>query len=107
MNPRNAGFGGSLDVPAILEFIDSGRNVLLAANSQVSDTMRTLAAEVGIDVDEKGTKVFDHFSFSSLGGKADHTLIAASSFVDAPAILGKGVKVSRDAVERPGTGLGG
>ena len=86
-------------MPAILEFIDSGRNVLVAASSDVSDTIRTLAAEVGVDLDEKGSKVFDHFSHASLEGTADHTLLIAKDAVKSEAILGKeGGKVRATAL---------
>lgn len=76
----------------MLEFIDSGRNVIIAASSEVSDTIRSLIAEVGIDLDDKGTKVFDHFSSASA---SDHTLVASSEAVQSTAILGKGIKVSQ------------
>lgn len=49
-----------MDLATILEFIDTGHNVLLAASSDVSDAMRTLAAEVGVDMDERGSSVLDH-----------------------------------------------
>lgn len=94
MRNNYTGFGGSLDLNAIVEFIDSGRNVLLAANSVVSDTMRALAAEVGVEIDEKGTKVFDHFYHAKRIDQApDHNLIAATDVVSSKAILPNGVKV--------------
>jgi len=87
-----AGFGGAIDVATILEFIDSGRNVLLAASSEVSDTMRTLAAEVGVDLDEKGSSVYDHMGAQQDG---DPTLIASSEVARLSNILGtKAIKVS-------------
>lgn len=77
------GFGGEVDVPGILEFIDSGRNVLLAASSEVSDTLRTIAAEVGVELDEKGTSVFDHMS-----GQGDPKLIASTELAKLSSFLG-------------------
>ena len=78
-------------MPAILEFIDSGRNVLLAVSSEVSDTLRTLAAEVGVDLDEKGTNVFDHMGAQQ---GDDHSLIASSEVAKLSNILGdKDIKV--------------
>ena len=83
-----AGFGGSLDAQTILDFVDSGHNVLLAASSDVSEAMRNLAAEFGVDLDDKGTKVFDHFGHGSVNGAEDHTLVASSDLVDSPVMTG-------------------
>jgi hypothetical protein len=84
----SAGFGGTLDAQTILDFVDSGHNVLLAASSDVSEAMRGLAAEFGVDLDDKGTKVFDHFSHGSIHGAEDHTLVASSDLVDSPVMTG-------------------
>lgn len=93
-----AGFGGSIELSSILEFIDSGRNVLLAVSTNVSDTMRALAAEVGVDLEEKGTSVFDHFGHAVVGDQADHTLIVARDAVDSKAILPHGLKARTDVM---------
>lgn len=70
-----------------MDFVDSGRNLVLGASSDVSDNIRALAAEVGIDLDEKGSKVWDHFNHVVLDGKADHAVIAASDRINNPAII--------------------
>ena len=90
---REPGFGGAVDVPGILEFVDSGRNLILAASSQISDMLRSLAAEVGVDVDEKGTAVYDHFQHATSGKTADHTLVIARDVVDSKGIFDSAVKV--------------
>jgi oligosaccharyltransferase complex subunit beta len=41
-----------LDVAAILEFIDSGHDVVLAAEGGASDVVRDIATECGVDLDE-------------------------------------------------------
>ncbi|GIL45161.1 hypothetical protein Vafri_2479 [Volvox africanus] len=86
--PPAEGFGGKIDRQVILEFVDSGHNVLMALNSDASESMRNLAAEFGIDVDDRGSKVYDHFSHATLNGKEDHTLIAGGNVVDAPVMVG-------------------
>lgn len=92
--PAGAGFGGTLDQQTILDFVDSGHNVLLAASSEVSEAMRSLAAEFGVDLDDKGTKLFDHFSRGAAGGGLpDDTLVASSELADAPTITGGPYKV--------------
>lgn len=74
---------------AILEFIDSGHNVLVVGSPEVSDTIRQVAAEVGVDMDEKGTHVYDHFSHAD----ADHTLVVSTDIVSSPGIFGPDIKV--------------
>lgn len=46
------GFGGSLDVAGVLDFVDSGKDLILAADSTASDLIRNIAAECGVDFDE-------------------------------------------------------
>jgi len=47
-----AGFGGSVDQNAVLEFIDAGHDMILAADSSASDLIRSIATECGVDFDE-------------------------------------------------------
>lgn len=46
------GFGGSIDAAAILDFVDSGHDLIVAANSNASDLIREIATECGVDFDE-------------------------------------------------------
>lgn len=89
--PKAEGFGGSIDLQSILQFVDSGHNVLLAVNSDVSETLRNFALECGVELDEKGTKVFDHFNYAVLG-EPDHSLIAATNIINSTIITGKEIK---------------
>ena len=45
-------FGGSVDVAGILDFVDSGRDLILAADGGMSDFIRDLANECGVEFDE-------------------------------------------------------
>jgi oligosaccharyltransferase complex subunit beta len=56
-------FGGTIDVAAITSFIDGGGNVLVAADSNVGETIRDLASECGVEIDEEGTAVIDHLNY--------------------------------------------
>ncbi|KXZ51811.1 hypothetical protein GPECTOR_11g252 [Gonium pectorale] len=85
----HTGFGGSIDQQTILDFVDSGHNVLMGVSSEASEAIRNLAAEFGVDLDDKGTKVFDHFNYAAKAdGTVDHTLLATRDLVDAPVITG-------------------
>lgn len=81
-----AEFGGEISSQAILDFVDSGKNLLLAASSDASDIIRSLAAECGVELDDKGTAVYDHFNHQADG--SDPMLITTSAVVDSKAIFG-------------------
>lgn len=46
------GFGGSVDAASLLEFVDSGHDLILAADTSASDLIREIAVECGVDFDE-------------------------------------------------------
>lgn len=48
------GLGGSLDSKSIADFIDSGRDLILSADTSASDLIRGIATECGVDFDEVG-----------------------------------------------------
>eukprot|EP00658_Telonema_sp_P-2_P023508 TRINITY_DN19427_c0_g1_i1.p1 TRINITY_DN19427_c0_g1~~TRINITY_DN19427_c0_g1_i1.p1 ORF type:complete len:431 (+),score=76.52 TRINITY_DN19427_c0_g1_i1:35-1327(+) len=63
-------FGGAVDANSILEFVDSGRNLLLTASNELGDPIREVASESGVI-----------FSMES-------DFVAASNFEQYPTILG-------------------
>lgn len=46
------GIEAHLDVAAVLDFVDSGHDLILAADAGASDWIRNIAAESGVDFDE-------------------------------------------------------
>jgi oligosaccharyltransferase complex subunit beta len=73
----------------VLEFIDSGRNVLLTASSNVADPVREIASECNVEFDAEDSFVIDHFNYDASDSGA-HTLIVADNLVqDAPVIVSK------------------
>lgn len=48
-----------MDVASVLDFVDSGKDLIVAADSSASDLIRNIAAECGVDFDEV-------YSFSTL-----------------------------------------
>ena len=83
-------FGGTIDVNAIVDFIDNGGgNVLVAASSEVGDILRDLGMEVGLELDERGTSVIDHLIYD-VKDSGDHTLLAVnpSLLMDSELIVG-------------------
>lgn len=47
-----SGLGGNLDAAAISDFVDSGHDLILAADETTSDTIREIASDCGVDFDE-------------------------------------------------------
>jgi oligosaccharyltransferase complex subunit beta len=84
----DAGFGGDVSQQTILDFVDTGNNVILAGSSDISDTILQLGTEFGVDFDDKGTALYDHFSYAVKEGKQDHTLIASDVVVNSSLLVG-------------------
>jgi len=80
--PHADAFSGSLDVDAVLNFIDDGNNVIIAADSEVSDPTREIVEECGVDFGPAGTFVIDHFNYDVSDFDGDHTLIVADDIVN-------------------------
>ncbi|CAA2960930.1 dolichyl-diphosphooligosaccharide--protein glycosyltransferase 48 kDa subunit-like [Olea europaea var. sylvestris] len=88
-SPSTDRFGGSLDLEGVLDFVDSGHDLILAADVSASDLIRSVAAECGVDFDEDpSAMVIDHTGYSVSQIEGDHTLIAADDFVQSDVILG-------------------
>lgn len=85
--PKATKFGGSINVASILDFIDAGHNVLIAGGSEISDTLRTLAADCGLEVDEKQSAVYDHFNHDPEDEL--HTTITSRNILPIPTVVGR------------------
>lgn len=68
--------------------MDSGKNLILAASPDASDSIRSLAVECGVELDDKGTNVYDHFNHQAADGADDSTVVATSAVVESRAIFG-------------------
>ncbi|XP_070026852.1 dolichyl-diphosphooligosaccharide--protein glycosyltransferase 48 kDa subunit-like isoform X2 [Nicotiana sylvestris] len=51
-SPSTDRFGGSVDAADILDFVDSGHDLIIAADASVSDLIREIAIDCGVDFDE-------------------------------------------------------
>ncbi|MQM20540.1 hypothetical protein Taro_053563 [Colocasia esculenta] len=67
-SPSTKKFGGSVDLAAVLDFVDSGHDLILAADTSASDLFRDISTECGSDV--------------------DHKLIAGDEFIKSDVVLG-------------------
>ncbi|PIA52531.1 hypothetical protein AQUCO_01000421v1 [Aquilegia coerulea] len=88
-SPSIKQFGGSLNLAGVLEFVDSGRDLIIAADSTASDLIRDIATECGVEFDEDAeAMVIDHTSYAVSDVEGDHTLIASDGFIQSDVILG-------------------
>ncbi|XP_022741269.1 dolichyl-diphosphooligosaccharide--protein glycosyltransferase 48 kDa subunit-like [Durio zibethinus] len=92
LSPFNATarFGGSLDLAAVLDFVDSGHDLIVAVDASASNLIKNIATECGVDFDEDSSAmVIDHKNYAISGTEGDHTLIACDDFIHSDVILGK------------------
>ncbi|KAK4803953.1 hypothetical protein SAY86_003770 [Trapa natans] len=82
-------FGGSIDQASILDFVDTGHDLIIAADVQSSDLIREIATECGADFDEDPVAmVIDHVNYANPENEGDHTMIASDNFIKSDIILG-------------------
>jgi len=60
--PNVVEFGGNVSSKSIVDFIDAGGNVLVAANSQLTEPIKEIAGECGVEFSDEGTYVIDRFN---------------------------------------------
>ncbi|CAB3404261.1 unnamed protein product [Caenorhabditis bovis] len=71
-------FGGSLSPNEISKFVDAGGNVLVAASSNIGDSIRELAVLNGFEFDVAGNSVIDHHNYDTSLDSGDHTTLVIS-----------------------------
>eukprot|EP01110_Echinostelium_bisporum_P011911 TRINITY_DN6025_c0_g1_i1.p1 TRINITY_DN6025_c0_g1~~TRINITY_DN6025_c0_g1_i1.p1 ORF type:complete len:427 (-),score=152.90 TRINITY_DN6025_c0_g1_i1:14-1294(-) len=78
----------NVDDSDVNAFIDAGGNVLIAADTGVSDKIREIARGVGADFAETFTSVIDHHSYDQSDSDGHHTTVLSDHFIqNTPAIL--------------------
>nr|CAN69595.1 hypothetical protein VITISV_005658 [Vitis vinifera] len=88
-SPTTERFGGSLDLGAILDFVDSGHDLIITTDASASGLIRSIATDCGVDFDEDpSAMVIDHTSYAVSDTEGDHTLIASDDFIQSDVILG-------------------
>lgn len=81
-------FGGALDSEAILDFVDAGHDLILAADSGASEEVRNLASDLGVDLEPQGTAVLDTLGGVAQSKSVDAGLVLSSRILAAPAVFG-------------------
>lgn len=86
--PTTERFEGNVDQEAVLKFVDSGRDLIMASDVDSSDLIREIGTECGVDFDEDpAAMVIDHTSYN-LSQTGDNTLIASDDYIQSDVILG-------------------
>jgi len=75
MAPNTDEFGGDLSPSKISEYVDNGGNLLIMADSRITDTIRLTISEFGMETDTEETFVIDHFNYSPEYDQGDHTTL--------------------------------
>eukprot|EP00238_Polyblepharides_amylifera_P010320 CAMPEP_0196595432 /NCGR_PEP_ID=MMETSP1081-20130531/81089_1 /TAXON_ID=36882 /ORGANISM="Pyramimonas amylifera, Strain CCMP720" /LENGTH=376 /DNA_ID=CAMNT_0041920001 /DNA_START=221 /DNA_END=1351 /DNA_ORIENTATION=- len=81
----------NFEVSSIMDFVDDGHDLIIATDASASETVREIASECGVDLDEAGSQVLDHLS-SVVTKQADETLITSHISKSSSDILGVSVK---------------
>ena len=63
-----------IETHSIVDFIDSGRNVFIAADDGVSTAIRDLTSKIGVDFTDKG-RVVDHFNHDVSGAEHENLIV--------------------------------
>lgn len=87
--PTAIDFGTTITKANIIAFIDSGRNVLVAASSTTTPFIREIANECGVDFDEPYSSVIDHTMYDLSDTQGEHTLVASDVWTENKVILGE------------------
>lgn len=81
VNGISAELGPALKPSIIREFVDSGRDIILALNEEASSQIRELAVLLGVKLAPSEEVVIDHFNPSNVLDNGDHTVVLTSSLM--------------------------
>eukprot|EP00884_Botryococcus_braunii_P008365 jgi/Botrbrau1/1752/Bobra.0217s0010.1 len=90
-------WGGAVDTEAILEFVEAGHDLIMAVDSTVTDDLRGLAADLGLDIEAHGTTVIDHVANVVGKGALDHSLVFSSNVIASKPVTGDYFKKAAEA----------
>lgn len=74
-------WGGSIDSEAILDFVEAGHDLIMAVDSTITDDLRGLVSDLGLDIEPRHSSVIDHVAHVVGEGPADHSLTFSSAIV--------------------------
>lgn len=87
LHPDATELGGAIDFGQFVEFVEGGGNLMLAVDSSISEALRELASDLGVDIEPSGASVIDHFSFWP--EDPSHRTVLASDYLPSEAMWGR------------------
>lgn len=72
--PNVLEFGGSVTTKTVVDFVDAGGNVLVGANSHLSEPIKEIAGECGVEFSDEDSFVIDRFN-ADVNDEGHSTLI--------------------------------
>lgn len=88
MSPLHTQAGSGRKIVYHFQYLPVRPPLLLLSACRPPSPTRSLALECGVEFDDKGTSLFDHFAHQAAGGATDSTVVATSHFVQSKAIFG-------------------
>eukprot|EP00002_Diphylleia_rotans_P024562 TRINITY_DN4859_c0_g2_i1.p1 TRINITY_DN4859_c0_g2~~TRINITY_DN4859_c0_g2_i1.p1 ORF type:complete len:434 (-),score=94.55 TRINITY_DN4859_c0_g2_i1:295-1596(-) len=85
--PSASEYSSQVNAQALIDFVDSGRNLLIAADPSASDSLREIAKTFGARLLDTDSYVTDHFNFASSLDTGDHTVLAVQATQAVPVIF--------------------
>jgi len=103
--PNVVEFGGNVTSKTIVDFIDAGGNVLVAASSQLTEPVKEVAGECGVEFSDEGTYVIDRFN-SAVNDDGHGTLIVSEpgNLINNKLIVGESTRTGSPFIYR-GVGM--
>ncbi|TPX42278.1 dolichyl-diphosphooligosaccharide---protein glycotransferase [Synchytrium endobioticum] len=102
--PEVESYGNEFSIGKIIDYVNAGGNVLVAASSSVSEFIRDLALEFSADFDEAGRSVFDDFHSLDANTQSSASKIKSSNFIQNPHILPPSVTSGPPVIFADGVG---
>ncbi|KAI8868219.1 Dolichyl-diphosphooligosaccharide-protein glycosyltransferase 48kDa subunit, partial [Ramicandelaber brevisporus] len=80
--PKTRTFGGNVNAKSLVEFVNQGGNVVVVGGSEMGETVREFASQVGVEFDDRSTFVIDHFSYNEKMDAGLHTYVLSSNYAE-------------------------
>ncbi|KAJ1985343.1 oligosaccharyl transferase glycoprotein complex, beta subunit [Dimargaris cristalligena] len=97
--PKAKRLGNGITAKSLVEFIDDGGNIVMAAGSDFGGAQRDFAKQLGIDFDLRGNVAVDHFHYlpapeteAGVRDPENHTRILTDQYTNSTYIVGDQVR---------------
>ncbi|KAJ1653354.1 oligosaccharyl transferase glycoprotein complex, beta subunit [Dispira simplex] len=95
LTPDTKKFAGDITTKALVDFLNNGGNVVMAAGTDFAGPQREFTKQLGVDFDIRGNHVLDHFHYWTSNSADDtehHSRIVTNHFADLSPVLSEAVR---------------